>query len=101
MDLKLTTKSHAGTLTITLNGELNTQTTPELIAVFDEKLSETDVLYLDFAGCDLVASAGLRALLNAYKMMKAKKGTVRFINIGPNFSEVLNITGLDTVFGIK
>ena len=101
MDLKLTTKSHAGTLTVTLSGELNTQTAPDLNAVFTEKLPETDVLYLDFAGCDFVSSAGLRVLLNTYKSMKAKKGTVEFMNIGPNFSEVLNITGLDTVFGIK
>ena len=26
---------------------------------------------------------------------------MKLINIGPNFSEVLNITGLDAVFGIK
>ena len=66
-----------------------------------EKLSETDTLYLDFAGCDFVSSAGLRVLLNTYKSMKAKNGTMNFMNIGPNFSEVLNITGLDKVFGVK
>lgn len=101
MSLKLTTKSQAGTLTVTLSGELNTQTAPELSAVFAEKLSETDTLYLDFAGCDFVSSAGLRVLLNTYKSMKAKNGTMNFMNIGPNFSEVLNITGLDKVFGVK
>lgn len=101
MDLELTTKKEGAALTVTLNGELNSLTAPQLKTVLEEKLAETDALYLDFARCDSVSSAGLRVLLNTYKKMKAKKGTMEFLNIGPNFSEVLNITGLDVVFNIK
>lgn len=101
MDLKLTTKNDGAALTVALNGELNTLTAPDLKTVLEEKLAETDALYLDFAGCDSVSSAGLRVLLNTFKKMKAKKGTMEFMNIGPNFSEVLNITGLDVVFNLK
>ena len=101
MDLELRTKSEGTACTVTLNGELNTLTAPELNAVLEEKLAETDALYLDFAGCDFVSSAGLRVLLNTFKSLKAKKGTMELMNVGPNFSEVLNITGLDAVFGMK
>ena len=101
MDLELTTKSEGTDFTVALNGELNTLTAPELKALLEEKLAETDALHLDFAGCDCVSFAGLRVLLNTYKGMKAKKGTMDLTNIGPSFSEVLNITGLDAVFDIR
>lgn len=101
MDLELKTKSEGTELTVALVGELNTLTAPELKALLEEKLVGTEALHLDFAGCDFVSSAGLRVLLNTYKSMKAKKGTMDLTNIGPSFSEVLNITGLDAVFDIK
>ena len=101
MDLELTAKSEGSAITVALKGELNTLTAPELKALLEEKLPETDSLCLDFADCDLVSSAGLRVLLNTYKSMKAKKGLMELVNIGPNFSEVLNITGLDAVFDLK
>ena len=101
MNLELTTKKEGAALTVALNGELNTLTAPELKTVLEEIYAETDALYLDFAGCDFVSSAGLRVLLSTYKIMKAKNGTMELLNIGPNFSEVLNITGLDAVFDVK
>ena len=101
MDLELKTKSEGNIVTVALNGELNTLTAPELKALLEEKLAETDFLRLDFEGCDFVSSAGLRVLLNTFKSMKAKKGTMIFLNVGPTFSEVLNITGLDGVFDVK
>ena len=101
MDLELKTKKEGAELTVALTGELNTLTAPELKALLEENLAETEALHLDFAGCDFVSSAGLRVLLNTYKGMKAKKGTMDLTNIGPSFSEVLNITGLDAVFDIK
>ena len=101
MDLELTTKKEGAALTVALKGELNTLTAPELKALLEEKIAETDTLFLDFAGCDFVSSAGLRVLLNTYKSMKAKKGALKLLNVGPSFSEVLNITGLDAVFDAK
>ena len=101
MDLELTTKREGTQLTVALNGELNTMTAPELKALLDAELPNTETLFLDFAGCDFVSSAGLRVLLAAFKSLKAKKGTMELKNVGPTFSEVLDITGLDTVFGRK
>lgn len=101
MDLKLTTKKEGASLSIVIEGELNTTTAPQLKAVLEENVPSIDTLRLDFAGCDFVSSAGLRVLLNAFKGIKAHKGKMELTNIGPNFKEVLNITGLDAVFGIK
>ncbi|MBO5564309.1 MAG: STAS domain-containing protein [Lachnospiraceae bacterium] len=97
----MTTKREGVNFTVALNGELNTLTAPEFKSLLEENLPETDSLCLDFAGCDFVSSSGLRVLLSTYKSLKTKKGSFKLVNIGPSFSEVLNITGLDAVFGLK
>ncbi len=100
MDLELTTKREGRELTVSLKGEVNTLTAPKLKELTNDELPDTDVLILDFTGCDFVSSAGLRVLVNDYKIMKKKGGQMKLVNIGKNFGEVLNITGLDVVFGI-
>ena len=101
MALNLTTKKEGSALAVALEGELNTTTAPELKDLLDKSIPKTDALSLDFAGCDFVSSAGLRVLLNTYKSMKAKNGTMELTSVGPSFKEVLNITGLDAVFDVK
>ena len=100
MILKLTTKNEGDFIAIALDGELNTQTAPQLKEVLEKSVFETNNIHLDFALCDFVSSAGLRVLLNTYKSMKTKKGTMVFLNVGPTFNEVLNVTGLDAVFDV-
>lgn len=100
MNLELTTNRDGKQLTVNLKGEVNTLTAPELKTLIDAQLPDTDVLVLDFAECDFVSSAGLRVLVNTYKVLKKRNGKMNLINIGKNFGEVLNITGLDVVFGL-
>lgn len=92
MELDIVIKKEEKTLKLALNGELNTSTAPKLAETFEKNLDGIDNLYLDFASCDYVSSAGLRVLLNTYKSLKAKKVNMEFMNIGPNFSDVLKIT---------
>ena len=58
------------------------------------------LLTLDFTGCDYVSSAGIRVLLTTFKQMKAAKGRMLLRNVGENFTEVLENTGLDAVFDV-
>ena len=97
--MKLTTDKNGTRLTVHLSGELNTLTAPELNAVLDRELGGMKELTLDFKECDYVSSAGLRVLLAAYKQMKASGGDVKLSNVGENFRDVLENTGLDAVFG--
>ena len=101
MELQLESKREGNELTIKLNGEINTGTAPQLKELLDAELTDAEVLTLDFEKCDFVSSAGLRILLATYKTLKARKAQMKLINIGPTFGEVLNITGLDAVFGVK
>lgn len=98
--MKMNTKKDGTGLTVTLNGELNTLTAPELDNLLQKELPGIKALTLDFSGCDYVSSAGIRVLLAVFKKMKAEKGSMVLANVGEGFTEVLENTGLDAVFNI-
>jgi anti-sigma B factor antagonist len=98
--MTLTKEKNGSNLTVHLNGELNTLTAPELSALLNQELGGVKALTLDFKECDYVSSAGLRVLLATFKQMKAAKGSMSLANVGENFRDVLENTGLDAVFGI-
>ena len=85
-------------LKVELSGELNAVTAPELSASITPHLEKIKSLVFDFTECDFVSSAGIRVLLSSFKILK--KGDMRLENVGPNFKEVLEATGLDVAFGI-
>ena len=99
--MKLTTEKNGTALTVHLSGELNTLTAPELSALLDKELGGVQELTLNFAECDYVSSAGLRILLATFKKMKAAKGSMILTNVGENFMDVLQNTGLDAVFDMQ
>ena len=98
--MTLTAEKNGNQLTVHLSGELNTLTAPELTALLNKELVGVQVVNLDFAECDYVSSAGLRVLLATFRQMKAAKGSMVLANVGENFKNVLENTGLDAVFGI-
>ena len=98
--MKLKSQKNGTELTISLSGELNTLTAPELSTVFDKELPGIQTLTLDFSDCDYVSSAGIRVLLDTFKKLKESKGKMYLIHVGENFMDVLENTGLDAVFDI-
>ena len=98
--MELATEKNGSDLIVTLDGELNTKTAPELADLLAKELSGMHTLTLDFAKCDYVSSAGLRVLLSTYKQMKASGGSMNLDNVGESVMDVLQNTGLDVVFGL-
>lgn len=99
--MELNSKKEDEVLTVALSGELNTITAPSLSDLLDKELEGVKQLTLDFADCDYVSSAGIRVLLATFKKLKAEKAHMNLINVGENFMEVLENTGLDAVFDIE
>ena len=97
--MELTTEKNGSELIVRLSGELNAITSPELSDLLDRELTD-DIkkVTFDYAECDYVSSAGLRVLLATFKKMKAAGGSMRLANVGENFMDVLENTGLDAVF---
>lgn len=98
--MELTAEKKGATLTVHLTGELNTLTAPKLSALLEKELGGVQSLTLDFKECDYVSSAGLRVLLGTFKQMKTAGGDMHLANVGENFMDVLQNTGLDAVFNV-
>ena len=80
------------TLTLVLEGRLDTTTAPELDGVIKDELSGVTELILDIEKLEYLSSAGLRVLLAAQKSMH-KQGTMVVKNANETIMEIFQITG--------
>ena len=86
-------KTKNGTsLNLSLEGRLDTTTAPQLENELKQSVSDVTELVLDFEKLEYISSAGLRVVLKAQKVMKAK-GTMKLIHVSDAVMEVFDITG--------
>ena len=95
------TKSMSGTsLSIALEGRLDTTTAPELEKELRDSVDAATELTLDFAKLDYISSAGLRVLLSAHKAMTKKDG-MKVTNVNEIVKEVFDVTGFADILDIE
>ncbi len=95
------TKTEAGnTLTMKLEGRLDTMTS----SILEEEVKTLDpslkTLILDFASLDYVSSAGLRVILSFQKVMN-KQGSMKITNVNETVMEVFEVTGFADILTIE
>jgi len=74
-------KSENGSaMTISLEGRLDTTTSPALEKELNEVLPKINELVFDFSKLEYISSAGLRVLLTAHKAM-SRKGGMKVTNV--------------------
>ena len=80
------------TVTVKLNGSLDTATSRELERQLTPFLNGSvhDIIF-DLAQLNFISSAGLRVFSNARKQMKARGGQTSFVNMQPQIQEVFEI----------
>ena len=88
------------TLTISLEGRLDTTTAPELESVIRSSLDNVTELILDLSNLDYLSSAGLRVLLLAQKQMN-RKGNMVVRHGCETVMEVFNMTGFSDILTIE
>ena len=88
------------TLTIALEGRLDTVTAPDLEAALREELDKAEALVFDFTKLEYISSAGLRVLLSAHKVMSAKGG-MKVTNVNEIVQEVFEVTGFADILNIE
>ena len=86
--------------TFTLEGRLDTITSPELGSKLNEATPDATKLILDFAQIEYISSAGLRVLLEAVQAMEGK-GDMIVRNLTPAVNEVFELTGFSKLFNIE
>lgn len=94
-------KNSEGTkLTLSLEGRLDTVTTPALEAELKQSLNDVTELVFDFSTLEYISSAGLRVLLAAQKTMN-KQGNMVIRHVNENIMEVFEVTGFIDILSIE
>lgn len=88
------------TLTISLEGRLDTTTAPQLEGELKHSIKNITELIFDFAGLEYISSAGLRVLLSAQKVMN-KQGEMRIRGVNETVMDVFEITGFSDILTLE
>ena len=91
-------KQEGTTLTVQLDGRLDTTTAPELEAALKE-LGDVKELILDFEKLEYISSAGLRVVLVAQKTMN-KQGSMKVVNVNDTVMEIFEVTGFADILTV-
>ena len=87
-------------LTITLSGELNTVTAPDLEAAIEADLKTANDIVFDMTDLTYITSAGLRILLVCQQEVE-ERGRVIVRGALPEIREVIEITGFDAILTLE
>ena len=98
--MTVTTNLDGSKLTIAAAGKLGTTSAPELEKALKNNINGVTELVFDFAKLEYMASAGLRVLLSAAKVMK-KQGSMKLINVTEPVMEVFTFTGMADALDIE
>lgn len=96
--MKIDFTKNNGTLTVALDGRLDTTTAPELEKFLGENCADITALVLDCEKLSYISSAGLRVLLAAQKKLK---GAMKLTNVCELVMEVFEMTGFADILVIE
>ena len=88
-----------GKAAFSLEGRLDTVTSPSLESELNGALEGVSELTMDFEKLEYISSAGLRVLLAAHKEMN-KRGVMRLTHVGETIMEIFEVTGFADILTI-
>lgn len=88
------------TMTVTLDGRLDTTTAPQLERELRSSVDGLTELIFDLEKLEYVSSAGLRVLLAAQKVMN-KQGEMVVQNTNREIMDIFEVTGFVDILNIK
>ena len=98
--MKITVKNEGKVYTLVIEGRIDTLTAPELGKVFNDNAEKADKMIFDMYGVDYILSAGIRAIVSAYKAMGSKDGLV-LKGLRNNVLTIIRMTGLEKKLTIE
>jgi anti-sigma B factor antagonist len=99
--LQITTKNMAGSALVTVSGELDIATKPELIDHVSPILStHVDMVVLDLSGITFIDAQGLSALLMIERQARLVPAGLLLAGVPPVVLSLLRITHLDKHFRV-
>ena len=88
-----------GKAAFSLEGRLDTVTSPSLEAELNGALEGVSELTMDFEKLEYISSAGLRVLLAAQKEMN-KRGVMKLTHVNETIMEIFEVTGFSDILTI-
>ena len=98
--LHIEKKQDQDTLTIFLEGRLDTTTSPDLEELLKGSLDGVASLILDFEKLEYISSAGLRVLLSTQKVMN-RQGEMKLIHVRDEVIEIFEVTGFLDILTVE
>ena len=98
--MTITKITEGNTLTVMLEGRLDTVTTPELEKELMGALDDIQELTFDFEKLSYISSAGLRVLLSSQKIMNTK-GIMKVVHVNENIMDIFEATGFTDILTIE
>lgn len=91
--LNIVKKQDGDTLTVKLDGRLDTNTAPDFQIEMEPLLNDISKLVLDFEKLDYISSAGLRVLLTFEQEMEEQEKTMEVTHVNDIIHDVFDVTG--------
>ena len=98
--MTVTTNLEGSKLIVAAEGKLGTTSAPELEKAVRSNIDGVTELVFDFGKLEYLASAGLRVILSAAKVMK-EQGSMKIINVSPAVMDVFTFTGMADIMDIE
>lgn len=99
--MKLTETRNENVIQISIEGRVDTNTSPELQNGILNAFQKGNKLILDFSKVEYISSAGLRALLIGQKTASSKGSSMKLVNVGDAVMNVLQMSGFSNVLTIE
>ncbi len=98
--LRISKKKENDKITFTLDGNLDTSTSPDLEKELKDSLDGVKELIFDLETLKYISSSGLRLILSAQKKM-LNQGEMRIINVCEEVKDIFEITGFSDIMNIE
>ncbi len=92
-------KSHNGTMTAYLDGEIDHHTAESIRRIIDEAIDKEkpSVLRLDFFSVDFMDSSGVGLVMGRYKKVSPYGGKVELSNMGQAVRRIMKMSGIEKI----
>lgn len=98
--MKADTTRTNGLLKVTVEGEINTITTPELTKLVDDLAGVRELIF-DIGQVAYISSAGLRLFLTCQRALMASGGSMVILNPNEFVMEIFESVGYDRIMKLE
>ena len=97
--MNITTEKNNDTLTINVEGRIDSTSAPELESKIKDLIKDCTNLVFDFKNLEYISSAGLRILLGVRKLLG--NNGMKVINVNSTIYEIFEVTGFSLILDVE